>query len=293
MDVITNFRQFCIMMDMVFTVFNDLSFVFVAMVITIELSLLFKLRAKYSSGYQIFTNTNNVCQIVDREEFVHQVSDNKSAIVDNGARFDNLTKIVIIPIVMQYKAMYIGHANNLNDNYTNLHCANDQLIQYRVSMYGKLFSSVERDMVVHWNSIITLRIHLLNTTMKIQEILQNAKILILTKLFGDAIKTKQCDVQKFDLNNAVCFDSNNKTKDDFASTIVPALFKDDSITAHPLKATVEYLQDTAAIFHALFTNSTEYSSEKETKSAHYDGFNTMIRTLALTNINMFVLRLYC
>ena len=145
-------------------------------------------------------------------------------------------------------------ANNLNDNYNNLHCANDH---YQVPMHG------ERNMMADWNPIIALWRHLLNNTMTIQEVFTNASILILTELFGDYIKMKQCDLQKFDLNNTEYFYSNDKTKDDFASTITVALFEDDRITPHAREARIEYIFTRYCRYiHKLFAKSTEYLPRK-------------------------------
>ena len=192
---------------------------------------------------------------------------------------------------MQCKATYFEHVNNLNHNYNNLQCAYDQLTQYQASMYSEPVVPVKRDMMVEWNPIIQLWRHLLNNTMKIQEIVTNSSILVSIELFGDATNMKQCDVLKFDLDSNAYFYSNNKPRDDFVSSITAASFEDDSITLHVCEARVEYLQDAAVIFHALFTNSTEYLSENEIKSAYYDDFDTMIVTLALMDLNMFFLRL--
>ena len=279
-------------MDVFFTILDDFNSLCVALVIIIMSSLLFKSTSNYTICYQIFTNTNNDYQIHDHEEFVDQVIDSESVIVANGAEFYNLTKALIISIVMQYKTTYFKHANNSNDNYNSLHCAYDHLIQYQVSMYREPFFSVETHLMVDENPIIELWRHLLNNTMKIQEIFTNASILILTELFGDSIKGKQCDVQEFDSDNTACLYSNDKTKDDFTSSITAASSEDDSITSHAREARIEYLQDTAAMFHTLVTNSTKYLSGKETKAAYYDAFCKMIRILALVHINMFVLRLH-
>ena len=92
-------------MDIFFTVFDDLYFVFVAIVIIIMLSLLFNLTSNYSIGYRIFTNNNHACQIRDQEEVADQVSDIESVFIDNETRFDNLTK-TIISTVVEYKTTY-------------------------------------------------------------------------------------------------------------------------------------------------------------------------------------------
>ena len=53
MDVANNFMQFHIIMDIFFTVFDDVNFVFAAILIMIMLPVLFKLTSNYSIGYEL------------------------------------------------------------------------------------------------------------------------------------------------------------------------------------------------------------------------------------------------
>ena len=273
------------MIDVFFTVLDDLNVVLLAILI-----MLFKLASNYSIWHQIFINNNNN-NIINayqndyhryHQEFVHQVGE--SAIIDNGSRiiksrFGDSSQPLIMSNDTTYQATYqatndgtrFANASDLNDNYSHFV---DDLLHYHSLVYDEPFIVIERDM-------IAIRELILTDSTKKEETFTSS--LILVKPPGIAVKMKKeyNTVQSHYLHNTVSANLHyNTTNDDFTQTmndsVNDVLFEDYRIASCCCEARIEYFNNTDVIFPS-YGNESEYFSGNETRSTYFVEFDTLLR----------------
>ena len=284
---LNNFMGFCVMMDVLLIVLNNLNLIIVPIFI-----ILIRLSSNYGINDKIFTNSNisNACQKHGEEQFVDELS--VSVIIDNtsgmtSARFGNSTKQFFIACKATSGAAHSAHANNLNANYFNVR--NDRFANYCIntSMCSKVFFAAKIDTIVDWNEIIAMLNQLLTITMKTEAIFSSLPVTMICEPRGNPAVLKEYNTQRFDLCDTPLANVyyRNEIKDNFEATITEASFEQHSITLRR-EARIECPQNTDVVFNTLFGNTTTRVAGNETKSGHYDCFDTIM--IILTHVDAYV-----